>query len=347
MNKRYIPLAIFAYSIGLASPFTIAQEDPSVDFYGSIRTGVDNVDADTQDDGANGRDFLSRVGFKSQLAISDRLSGFAQVEYGLRSDNLVDIQQNGDPTLRLALVGLQGSWGQISYGSQTLLWHKYVRNSYFSDGLDSVRQGAIRDDDLLQYTHSIGALSFGLGAQFEGQDGDSVDQLQIGGQYTAGPVKLQAAYSSDERGENTGGLLGLRAFWQVTEQFLVSAYTHRADEDYDLYAGSATGNVRLRDASIEGRVNGIPSCVGEERDSTGLYGSYRIGSNLFHARYAVDNCKDAGDVDSIKVEYVRFLNKKYRAWIAYEDLSNDDGRRPTTSSGSDMSELQVGVRFDF
>lgn len=342
LNKTFLGLAILS-----ASTVGFAEEKPTSKFYGSFRLGIDTIDAGTSDDGANGRDYLSRIGFKTSVSIKDGLEGLVQVEYGLRSDNLVDFQQDGDPTLRLAMIGLKGNWGEVYYGSQTLLWHKFVRSSYFSDGLDTVRQGAIRDDDLLQYYYKKGGFTLGLGTQTEGQDGDSFDQFQIGGEYVTGPIKLQAAYSQDERGDNTGGLWGLRAWWTVNKHLQFSAYTHQADEDYDLYTGGSTGVIRLRDSSVEGRVDGLRGCSREDRNSTGVYGKYSFGSNQIHTRYAVDSCDDSGDVDSIKVEYIYFLNKYYRVWVAYEDLSNDDGRTPSTSSGDDFSLFQVGARADF
>ena len=331
----------------LAAQPTLAANDSNLKLYSSFRIGIDSVDAGTSDDGANGRDYLSRIGVKGSMPLGDGLTGLAQLEYGLRSDNLVDVQQNGDPTMRLMMVGLKGDWGTVYYGSQTLLWHKFVRGAYFSDGNDSVRQGTIRDDDLIQYYYTSGGFTLGLGVQAEGQDGDSFDQYQVGAEYKTGPFKLQAAYSKDNRGDNTGGLLGLRGWWKITDNFTLSAYTHQASDDYDLYGGSSTGNVRLRDSAVEGRKNGINSCSSEERSSDGIYGKYNFGKNMIHARYAVDSCDESGDVESVKLEFVHFLGKKYRVWASYEDLSNDEGRKPTTSSGDDMSEFQLGVRADF
>ncbi len=318
-----------------------------VDFYGSLRLGIDNIDAGTQDDGANGRDFLSRIGVKAQVELEPGLTAVGHIEYGIRENNLVDTTQNEAPTLRLAYAGLKGKYGEIYFGSQTLLWHKYVRSSYFSDGLDTVRQGSIRDDDLLQYYYKQGNWSVGAGLQFKGQDGDSIDQYQLGGEYSSGPIKLQAAWSKDNRGDNTGNLYGLRAWWKATDNLTLSAFTHKATDDYDLYAGSSTGTVRLRESSIEGNKNAINSCSGEDRTSTGVYASYRFGANQVHGRYAVDSCDVSGDVDSVKVEYIRHFSKAFRGWLAYEDLSNDSGRKPTTSTGEDFSQLQVGVRYDF
>ncbi|WP_269617654.1 porin [Zhongshania sp. BJYM1] len=344
--KTVLSKSALVVSILAAAGQAFAQSEPDLDLYASFRIGIDSVDAGTSDDGANGRDYLSRIGVKGSMDLGDGLTGLAQLEYGLRSDNLVDVEQNEGPTMRLMMVGLKGDWGTVYYGSQTLVWHKFVRGSYFSDGYDSVRQGTIRDDDLLQYYYQAGDFTLGLGVQMEGQDGDSFDQFQIGGEYKAGPVTLQAAYLKDNRGDNTGGLLGLRAWWKVTDSFTLSAYSHRADEDFDLY-GTSTGNVRLREAEIEGNKNGINSCITEESSSNGIYGQYVFGKNKIHARYAIDTCDISGDVDSVKLEYVRSLGKNYSVWLSYEDLKNDIGRKPTTSSGDDMSELQLGVRADF
>lgn len=336
-------VTFLAATIAAASVLAV-DATPKVKAYGSIRMGIDLINADTEDDGANGRDYLSRIGLKATTQITESLKGVGVVEYGTRDDNLVDFNQNGDPTLRLHYVGLEGAFGKIYYGSQTLLWHKFVRGAYFSDGNDTLRMVTIRDDDLLQYYYSVGGFTFGASAQFERQDGDSVDQIQFGGEYKAGGLKLQAAYAKDNQGDNTGGTLGLRA-WYTAGPFTVSAFHHASDDDFDKYGGNGTGNVRLRDASINGNVNGVTSCGGEDRTTNGIYGRVKFGSNQVHARYAVNDCDVSGDVSSAKVEYIRFLNKKFRLWTAFETLDSDDTRLPST--GEDMSEIQLGARLDF
>lgn len=346
-KKRYqaIKLVIlFSFVCGISHAAEPTIQD--IDFYGSVRVGVDSIDAGTSDDGANGRDFLSRVGVKASMLIDEGMTVVGQIEYGLREENSVDLTQNKGPTLRLASIGLKGSLGEIYYGSQTLLWNTFVRTAYFSDGIDTVRQGGVRDDDLLQYFYKQKNWTFAAGTQFKGQDGDSIDQWQLGGEYKSGPVKLQAAWSKDNSGDNKGNLYGLRAWWTVTDAITLSAFVHKATNDYDLY-GSSTGTVRLRNASVEGNKNAINSCNTEDRTNSGIYARYTFGKNQIHGRYALDSCDVSGDVDSIKIEYIRLFNKAFRAWVAYEDLTNDEGRKPTTSSGQDMSQLQAGVRYDF
>ena len=142
---------LFFLNVLLLSCASASASDVDSSFYGSLRLGADYVDSGTADDAANGRDFLSRIGVNAEVQLSDGLTGVGKVEYGLRGDDGVNFNQNQKPGLRQIYVGLKGNFGTVTYGSQTIIWHQYVRSAYFSDGLDSLRQGAIRDDDMLQW----------------------------------------------------------------------------------------------------------------------------------------------------------------------------------------------------
>jgi len=319
--------------------------DVDSSFYGSLRLGADYVDSGTSDDAANGRDYLSRVGVKATVQLTEDLTGIGKVEYGLRGDDGVNFNQNDKPGMRQIYVGLKGKFGTLTYGSQTIIWHQYVRSAYFSDGLDSLRQGAIRDDDMLQWQKSYNNWKFGAAIQTEKQDGDSIDQYQVAAQYHNQGFKLQAALAADQQGENTGNLYGVRAWYDISKMFTVSAFYHLAEEDFDLYSGNSSGNVRLVSAKDSGKVGGVTACADEERSTAGLYGKWRQDNNQVHARYAVNSCDIQGDVNSIKVEYIRYLSPKFRLWASFEQLDNDTNRLPST--GEDMSEVQLGARFDF
>jgi predicted porin len=314
--------------------------------YVSLRAGFNYVDSNGSDDAMNGRDFLSRAGIKAKQILSPNLTALALVEYGERGDNKVDFKQNEGPGLRRLYLGLSHGHHKILAGSQTLIWHSFVRSAYFSDGNDSLRQGAIRDDDLLQYYFANGPLRLAAGLHLEGQEGNSLDQLQLAVEYQISNMKAQLAWSKDQRGDNTGNLFGGRLWWQ-SGSFTASAYYHLAESDFDLYTGSSTGNVRLTETPSEGSINGVTSCVDEQRSSAGLYMSYRINQHQWHARLAADQCEISDDVNSLKVEYVRHLSKQFRLWAAIEGLDSDSSRSPSSSDGSNMSELQLGVRMDF
>ncbi|QZD96134.1 porin [Qipengyuania gelatinilytica] len=331
----------------VAEPEIPLDDKFQVNFKGSLRLGFDYIDAGTDDDSLNGRDYLSRISVNAKKRVADGVALVGTIEYGLRSDNLVDFQQNADPTLRLAYVGVQSDdYGSLYYGSQTIVFHRFVRSSYFSDGLDSTRLGSIRDDDMLQYYYSTGGLTVGLATQTENQDGDSFDQFQIGAEYDFDIAKIQVAGIKDNRGGNNGTLWGVRGWVFPADGLKLSAYHHQQTDDFDLYGGS-TGTVRLRDAATEGRVDGIPNCSGESRSVTGVFGSYRFGGNELLGRYAVDSCDISGDVNSYKVEYAHHLSKDARLWVAFETLDNDVLRAPSSSSGESLSQFQVGARYDF
>lgn len=319
--------------------------DVESDFYGSLRLGADYVDSGTVDDAVNGRDYLSRIGANANIQLTDGLMGLGKVEYGLRGDDGVNFNQNQKAGMRQIYVGLQDKFGKVTYGSQTIIWHKYVRSAYFSDALDSLRQGVIRDDDMLQWEKSFDNWKFGAAIQTKQQDGDSIDQYQLAGQYQYNGLKLQAALTADQQGDNTGNLYGLRAWYDVSKAFTVSAFYHLAEEDFDLYRGNSSGNVRLVSAKESGKVGGVTACTDEDRSTVGLYGKWRQGNNQVHARYAVNACDIKGDVSSIKLEYIHYLSKKFRLWASIEQLDNDETRLPST--GESMSEMQLGVRFDF
>lgn len=323
---------------------TAQAENPvNTDVYGSLRIGLDHIDANSNDDGLNGRDFLSRVGIKANQQLTDTLQVTGQLEYGMDAD----IKQKNEPRLRLANVGVKGNFGAVYYGSQTTLWHKLVRGAYFSDGNDSLRQGAIRDDDLIQYYYQQGGLLLAAGLQAEERDGDDIDQYMAGAEYQLGALKLQAAYSKDNQGDNKGDLLGARIWYKINDAFTLSALTHQASKDYDLYSGNSSGDVKTDS------VKAVSSCSTEQRATHALYAQYRFGANMLHSRYAINQCDDAGDADSVKVEYVRFISKKFRAWVAYEKLTQDDDRLEVASAGTakasedNVSAIQLGARFDF
>lgn len=319
--------------------------DVDSSFYGSLRLGADYVKSGTSDDAANGRDYLSRVGVNAQVQLAEGLTGIGKIEYGLRGDDGVNFNQNQKPGMRQIYVGIKGKFGTLTYGSQTIIWHQYVRSAYFSDALDSLRQGAIRDDDMLQWQKSYENWKFGAAIQTEQQDGDSIDQYQLAAQYSKQSLKIQAALAADQQGENTGNLYGVRAWYDISKMFTVSAFYHLAEKDFDLYKGNSSGNVRLVSAENSGNVGGVTACADEDRSTLGLYGKWRKDNNQIHARYAINSCEIQGDVSSIKVEYIYYLSNKFRLWASFEQLDNDTTRLPST--GENMSEIQLGTRFDF
>lgn len=346
VNKHNQKLLLNTFILGCAiTSATTYADSVNSEFYGSLRLGADYIDSGAAVDAINGRDYLSRIGVNVNTQLTEDLTGVAKIEYGLRGDDGVNFNQNQSAGLRQVYVGLKSKFGTITYGSQTLIWHQYVRSAYFSDALDSLRQGAIRDDDMLQWQKSFNHWKFGAAIQTENQDGDSIDQYQVAAQYHYEKLKLQAALLADQQGDNTGNLYGVRAWYEINDMFTVSAFYQLAEQNFDIYGGNSSGNVKVVSAKNIDNVGGVTACTNEERTTSGLYGKWRQGNNQVHARYAVNACEIKGDVKSIKVEYVRYLSKSFSLWTSFEKLDSDTARLPST--GENMSEIQVAARFDF
>ena len=346
-EKKKFRVVCFLFIFGLLTRSDAFGTDFKVDFYGSLRVGFDYVDTGTPDDSVNKRDFLSRLGVKTHTQFDRNFAAITVLEYGLKAVNLDDIERNQLFFRRLAYVGFKSSWGELYYGKQNLVFHTFLRSSYFSDFNDSIRQATIRDEDLLQYFYLSKNWKIGLSTQIEKLETDSAGQFEIAGEYSFAQSKYQLGFVKDNEGENTGELFGARFWWYPSEKWTLSFYYQYANENFDLYPGSTTGNVRLRNGITEGNIVGVRSCLSENRSSSGIYAKYKIGKHTLHGRLAQDACDQLGDVNSVKLEYVLNLYKYLRTWVSVEVLTNDASRAPLSSSGESLSEKQIGLRYDF
>lgn len=102
----------------------------------------------------------------------------------------------------------------------------------------------------------------------------------------------------------------------------MSGYIHRADKDFDLYAGNLCGGT-------------------DDTTIVGIYGRYKADANTIHGRYAKRTCDTAAEPSSIKLEYVRGLSDNARIRVSHEVFDGD------TATGIDVNKTQVGFRYDF
>lgn len=310
----------------IATPMAIAETD----VYGSIRLGLEMIDTDDGNDNNDdfaGRNFLSRFGIKASKELGNGLTAIGRIEYGLDPT-----AHRNEPALRLGYAGLSGAFGQVTFGSQTLVWHSMVRGAFFNDGADSLRMGTIRDSDLLNYwynkKHKKGPVAIGAAVQLEtGEDGESIDNYTLGIAAKLGPVKLKAAALMENQNADAGvndgedGLLAGIRIEYAQGPIKVAGFAHQADEDFDTYNGN--------------------NVAGEETTTYGLYAMYKLKQHVIHGRYAV-NTSDVteGDPRSIKAEYVYHMDKKLRFWVSYENFDGDNRM-------TDYDEIQLGLRYDF
>ena len=339
LSVKYLLLILI-----IVSTKVIATERIPPEFYASLRFGLDYLDTDSELDSLSGKDYLSRAGVKSVFPMENSLQGVFHLEYGLKSKDNASATQGDDIALRLMYAGVSGHYGEVYYGSQTLVWHSFVRSSYFSDTNDSLRQGTIRDDDLLQYFYQAQDFRLAAAAQFEGREGDNVDQWQLAGEYETHSTKWQVAYLADNQGENTGGLIGARLWWYPSASWTLSSYWHNADKHFDIYAGSTTGSFKKAGEDGVSLVRVVPSCVEEDRYSAGFYGKKQWSRQLMHFRFALDECEESGPVSSMKMEYVFTLFEGYKIWLSGEQIENS--RAEDAESEKHVSQIQIGLRLD-
>ena len=132
MAKLPLALAGCLVSTGLA-----AQTAPSVDFYASFRAQAEAVRPDRDDrlDNYTGfRDAYSRVGVKIDAPLNDALALTGQLELPLDLANarMRDPYDQGDAgrphgeRIRLAQIGLRGSFGSFNYGQQWMPYYNAV-----------------------------------------------------------------------------------------------------------------------------------------------------------------------------------------------------------------------------
>ena len=294
-------LSVFLLLILLTQNLS-AKEVSSFKVYGSVRVMLEN-NADKE---LSIEDALSRIGVKSSRHLLPNAEGFAAVEYGKGS---------GDKELarRVIFAGVKGSWGSLSYGTQTQVWHKFVRGAKFSDQLDTLRLGTIRDQDSFQYFTKIGKIRLGTSRSFEKQGNE---HTQFGVAIPFGKNKLGVAYTRD----SNGGLLGIRPEW-VLNKTQISILYYRADPDF-----SAHGANLCRDSG--------------DSITQGIYAKQTFNDGLWiHARYMERDCHDnEKDARSFKTEIAKKLNNRTRLWLAYE--VGDAGNVKD-------NEVQLGFRFDF
>ena len=139
MNKKVMTLAVAS---ALAAPAAVFAQAPTVQLYGRINTGYDNYSATGSTAGTTaagvtsdfkGRsrifDSGSRLGVRGTENLGNGLSAVFQIENGVNIDSGDNNGQSGVANAstgffasRDSYLGLQGNWGRVTFGRQSLYW---------------------------------------------------------------------------------------------------------------------------------------------------------------------------------------------------------------------------------
>lgn len=342
-----------ALALGLAAsmPWTgvAAQDAPGVDFYGSLRTQVEAVSPDRTDrlDSYTAlRDAYSRLGVKAEYPLGAGLVLTGQLEIPVDSANLRirdpydqgDAARPGGQRLRIAQVGLRGSFGSLAYGQQWMPYYNAIAapvdrfSSYYSG---FATYTVFRVADTLAWS-SPEWQGFSLAAAYAGSGGNrrSTSRIddrrwQVVATQAFGDTRLAAAI--DDRGDTGHGhdrLLGLSASHQAGNLYLAIKY-----ERFD------TGNAQRGSFSSDGN------------QAVNVFGSYAVGRNTFKLMLAkVENYGDRivhVGVDHQLSDDLTVFAEYYREGTTAALTRRRGGLGDFDGSIGGGHAVAVGVRFDF
>ena len=314
-----------------------ATKKHGVIVYGSFRPSVTYSDFDT-DTSTDVTDFLSRVGIKGHVDISESMTAFYRGEWD------ADIEANGDfGDARLAYVGIKGGLGQIAIGKQ---WDPHFNlvaevTDIFNHRLSPFaydERSPFRTDQLVTYAAHMGGLNLQAGARFDGSpdnstggdnskasEPDDSDAGSVGIGYRMGPMYAAVSYL-EEHGEEDRetSFTGFAASMDVSENMYL-AVTY---QDIEMNSDPSMG------------VADLPSSL-DLAAAMGLGGGYKLKASYF------DWDGDDQPVDGIprrsfdgyNLTLERQLNDNLRVHAEY--LQRDIER------GEEEDHISIGFRYDF
>ncbi len=185
MNKKTAALALGAGMLA-ASAVALAQ-DGNVRIYGRANLGFDNYSA-TGATAGSAADFKSRnrvydagsrLGIQGSEDLGGGLKAIFLMESGVNIDNGSTTGQSGTTnpytgflSSRIGHVGLQGSWGQLTFGKSNVWWGNGAMEqtsvNYLATGVPSfygllargMNVGVTRVSNVVQYSAQMGGYAF-------------------------------------------------------------------------------------------------------------------------------------------------------------------------------------------
>ena len=304
-----------------------------VTVYGSFRPSLTYSDFD-DDTSYDVTDFLSRVGVKGHVAISDSLSAFYRGEWD------ADIEANGDfGDARLAYVGLKGGLGQIAIGKQWDPHFNIVAEvtdifNHRSSPFAYDERGPFRTNQLVTYAAQLGGLNLQAGARFDGtpdnsaggdhsdtSEPDDADAGSIGIGYRMGPLYAGVSYLEQHGAEDREtSFTGLAASMDVSET-LYLAVTYQDIEDDNVPHHQVV--VDLDQSSLD-----LAAAMA-------LGGGYKLKASYFD--WDGDDLDRSFDGYNLTLE--NQLNDKVRVFAEY--LQRD------IEHGDEIDHVSIGLRYDF
>ena len=316
-----------------------ATKKHGVTVYGSLRPSLTYTD-DGADTNYDVTDFLTRVGVKGHVAITEGLTAIYQGEWD------ADIEADGDfGDARQAYVGLQTGLGQVAIGKQWDPHFNIVAEvtdifNHSSSPFAYDERGPFRTNNLVTYMAHMGGLNIQAGARFDGatdnadasgDDGsatepDDMDAGSIGLGYRMGPLYVGASYLEVHGAEDhERTLTGVGGSMDVTET-LYLAFTYQDIED---------DNVAVADGVVVDRDQSSLDIAA----AMALGGGYKLKASYFDWDGDEGEYMDERSFDGYNLTLEKQLNDQVRVhaeWLQ-RDIDNQD----------EHDHISVGFRYDF
>ena len=343
MNKKLIAAAVSAAVIAPVA----AQAESS--FYGRVNTAIDLSDL-TDDGTTDVSNVVSRFGFKGNADIGNGMTAHGHYEFGVNSDRESAAGgtkgTTGVDDVRIATVGLSGSFGRVDIGQQwsayfdtfgTLISPTYTLGYYL---YSSIGGAPYRASNTIKYSNSFGPVSMELDVRLnESNEGTDVaekingDGIGLGLSFAVTDnITVAAAFDSEDGAETAA----------------VEATNGKpASDDYAVAAAPTINNsgvvtpgtAQVGTAAVDPTA-AVPASTAPDTDRVGIAVKATFGDfwgAIGHQSYEVDDDErtstdDEVDIDTTFVWVGGSLGEKTSWMIGY--ATADDATDAVAAKGA-------------
>ena len=333
---------------------TTAQAQSNVTVYGLVETGIRHstsqlaiINGVASDQGktafADGLINPSRIGFKGSEDLGGGTRAFFELENGFRASNGTSntgnigyLENFSDATRnrifdRQAAVGIEGEMGKLTFGRQytTAFIQSRGFDPIYGGGLvtwqPSIAYTGVRQDNMVSYAKSAGALSFGAHYVFgEAPGGGSLGRgFGVGGGYAQDGFNINAAYQ-----ESNSTVVGA-AVPTMKVALVGGAY--------------AFGPAKLALGYFRNTLSGSP----QKNDVLHAALTYSAAPWSFTASVQQDKQTDADGKHTLFVGMVDYALSKRTALFVEADYHKVSGAFATPGKPDNATGLTLGMRHGF
>lgn len=385
MNKKLMALAVAG---ALAAPAVAFAQASNVQIYGRANLGLDNYSATGSTAGA-AADFKSRnriydsgsrLGFRGTEDLGGGLKAIFQIESGVNVDSGDNNGQSGLANgstgffaSRDSFVGLEGGWGRVTFGRQSLFDSSGAMAPHYAnaqipwtkgDRFGRLADHVSRQSNLVAYNSPTlrgfnATLSYAPNSEAAAA-GANTDASVWGVtlRYKPGVVDLQwdyavrqAASGGANRLKSSGNKLSIG--WPYAPGAQISViWTQRRDDDV---AGTALFSA-LHDSVKQSALTLIWEHLFGNIQTLAMYGKLNGASGCTALNGAANGCAGT-DATGVMLGLRYLLSKRTSAYVTYNSVSNgsnqvanytsDGYNSGTIGAGADPRVWAVGIRHDF